>query len=190
VALPLARLVDAAQPAADRAGAGTLLRRSAAGLAAIVVLLFAFSEIGAVYRQQHNPNFISTAADRAYMISAIDRVTRPGNCVLTDQVSYTVAADRFVSDVPGCSLEDDGIGADLALSHGRTPSSGAGNVPAVAAMWSDAFRHAQFVLLTGRSYKRVAWTPALHAYFNHHFRLVADDPERDDLYARTGPGPG
>jgi Glycosyltransferase family 87 len=189
VALPLSRLVDAAQPMADRAGAGNLLRWSAAGLAAIVVVLFAFSEIGAVYRQQHNPNFIATAADRAYMISAIDRVTRRGDCVLTDQVSYTVAADRFVSDVPGCSLEDDGIGADLALSHGRTPSSGAGNVPAVAAMWSDAFRHAQFVLLTGRSYKRVAWTPALLEYFHHHFRLVTSDPERDDLYVRTVPGP-
>lgn len=192
VALPLSRLADAAQPAADQAGAGSLLRWSAAGAAAIVVFLFAISEIGAVYRQQHSAAAMAVVTARAHMISAIDRLSRPGDCVLTDQVSYTVAADRFVSDVPGCSLVDDGIGADLALSHGRTPSSGAGSVPAVAAMWSDAFRHAQFVMLSGRSVKRVAWTPALTAYFHDHFRLVFTDSRHDpdQLYARTNPGPG
>ncbi len=188
VALPLSRLLGAAQPAADRAGAGDLLRWSAAGLAAIVVVLFAFAEVGAVYRQQHNSAFIATANDRAHMISVMERVIRPGSCVLTDQVSYTVAADRFINNVPGCSLEDDGIGADLALSHGRTPSSGAGNVPAVAAMWWSAFRHAQYVMLSGRSAKRVAWTPALHAYFTRNFHPVTDDQLKDELYARTTPG--
>jgi len=120
--------VETAQPRADRAGAGALLRWSATGLAAALVLLLAFSEIGTVHRQYHNNVFIV----RTSMVPAIDRVSRPGDCVLTDQVAYTILANRFLSDVPGCSLMDDPTGADLALSHGRTPSSGAGNVPAVA----------------------------------------------------------
>ena len=188
VALPSSRLVETAQPLAARAGIGDLLHWSTAGLAAVVVFLLAFSEIGAVYRHQYNGAVIAVADARAYMISAIDRVTRPGDCVLTDQVSYTIAADRFVSDVPGCSLMDDGIGTDLALSHGRTPSSGAGNVPAVAAVWWDAFRHAQFVVLSDRSFKRVAWAPGLMTYFHDNFRLLAHDQTHDALYARTASG--
>jgi hypothetical protein len=33
--------------------------------------------------------------------------------------------------------------------------------------------------------RRIAWTPALTAYFKDHFRLVLRDPGRDVLYART-----
>jgi hypothetical protein len=184
VGLAASRLVETAQPRADRAGAGALLRWSATGLAAVLVLLLAFSEISTVHRQYHNNVFIV----RTSMVPAIDRVSRPGDCVLTDQVAYTILANRFLSDVPGCSLMDDPTGADLALSHGRTPSSGAGNVPAVAAVWWDAFRHAQVVMLTSRSFKRVAWAPGLMTYFHDHFRLVAHYRTGDTLYVRTASG--
>jgi hypothetical protein len=184
VGLAASRLVETAQPRADRAGAGALLRWSATGLAAALVLLLAFSEIGTVHRQYHNNVFIV----RTSMVPAIDRVSRPGDCVLTDQVAYTILANRFLSDVPGCSLMDDPTGADLALSHGRTPSSGAGNVPAVAAVWWDAFRHARVVMLTSRSFKRVAWAPGLMTYFHDHFRLVAHYRTGDTLYVRTASG--
>jgi hypothetical protein len=184
VGLASSRLVETAQPLADRAEAGALLRWSAAGLAAAFVVLLAFSEIGAVHKAHHNRVFIA----RSSMLPVIDRVARPGDCVLTDQVSYTILANRFLSDVPGCSLMDDPTGADLALSHGRTPSSGAGNVPAVAAVWWDGFRHAQVVMLSSRSFKRVAWAPGLKTYFHDHFRLVARDPAQDALYVRTASG--
>ena len=184
VGLASSRLVETVQPLADRAGARTLLRWSAVGLAAALVFLLAFSEIGAVHRLHHDNVFIA----RSSMLPVIDRVTRPGDCVLTDQVSYTILANRFLSDVPGCSLMDDPTGADLALSRGRTPSSGAGNVPAVAAFWWDALRHAKVVMLSGRSFKRVAWAPGLKTYFHDHFRLVARDPAQDALYVRTASG--
>ena len=51
--------------------------------------------------------------------------------MLTDEVSYTIAADRFLSSVPGCSPVVDGVGTDLALGHGRNGVTGAGRVPAV-----------------------------------------------------------
>ena len=188
VALSWSTLVETVKPLAHRARTADLLRWLPVSLAAALVFLLAFSEIYAVYQQEHKGVAIAAANARANMVAAIDRVARPGDCVFTDQVSYTIAADRFVSDVPGCSLMDDGIGADLALSHGRTPSSGAGNVPAVAAMWWAGFRHAQVVMLSGRSYIRVAWAPGLMTYFHDHFRRVAHNRAGDALYVRTASG--
>ena len=176
IALPLARLLKAAQPVADKNGAGAALRWSAVAVAAILVTLFTVAQISAEYRQAHNRVVVGAAADRAQMVSTLQRVVPPGGCVLTDQVSYTIVADRFISTVPGCSTMDDPTGMDLALGHGLKPNTGAGNVPAVAAVWRDAFQHAQYVLLTGRSFKRVAWNASLHTYFNDNFRRVLAVP--------------
>ena len=110
--------------------------------------------------------------------ATIDRIIPPGACVLTDQVSVTLAANRFVSDVPGCPQMVDSVGTDLALSNGLKPFTGAGNVPAVAASWNQAFSHAQYVILTATNCRRVAWTPALRAYLNDHFVKVYRSPRK------------
>lgn len=96
----------------------------------------------------------------------------PGSCVLTDQASLTIAIDRFVSTVPGCSLMVDSVGTDYALSDGHNAASGAGSNPAVRAAWATAFAHAQFVWLSGLNARRIPWTPALTAYFKTNFRPV------------------
>ena len=87
----------------------------------------------------------------AAALAAVRRIVPPGACVLTDQVSYTIAADRFYSTTPGCSLLVDSIGTDYALGHGRDASSGAADYPAVEASWRTAFDHAQYVWLSGSS---------------------------------------
>ncbi len=123
----------------------------------------------------------------AAALAAVRRIVPPGACVLTDQVSYTIAADRFYSTVPGCSLLVDSIGTDYALGHGRDASSGAARYPAVDAVWRNAFAHAQYVWLSLRfNQRRIAWTPALRSYFHHHFHRVLRDGTDDELYARTG----
>jgi hypothetical protein len=116
--------------------------------------------------------------------SAADRIIPPGACVLTDHVSLTILANRFYSDVPGCPQLVNGVGTDLALSHGRRPSDGAGYVPAVAAVWRQAFSHAQFVLLSHNNEGRVAWTPALRAYFAANFVELKSPWKRVTLYKR------
>ena len=187
VALPLARLLQAAQARADKSGTGDVLRWSAAGLAALVIAVFALGEVSAEYHQAHNPAVVGAAADRARMVSALERDVPSGGCVLTDQVSYTIVANRFISTVPGCSTMDDPTGMDLALGHGLKAGTGAGRVPAVAAVWRDAFQHAQFILLSGRSYKRVAWSQSLRTYFHDNFlRMLASDPTGDRLFVRNG----
>ena len=117
---------------------------------------------------------------------AIERRIPPGACVLTDQVSMTILANRFYSDVPGCPQMVNSIGTDLALSHGRTPSHGAGSVPAVAAAWQEAFSHAQYVVLSTKNVGRIAWNPGLKAYFGANFVQLKCPWKRATLYQRRG----
>jgi hypothetical protein len=106
--------------------------------------------------------------------------------VLADNVAYTITTNRFLSDVPGCPAIDDGTGANYALSDGRSALTGAGRVPAVAAMWRSAFSRAQYVWLTGLNHRRIAWNPALTAYFKANFARVADHTRGLRLYVRKG----
>jgi hypothetical protein len=116
-------------------------------------------------------------------IAQAKRIIPAGACVATDQASYTIAINRFVSSVPGCSLMIDGVGTDYALSNGRNGETGAGSSPAVEAAWMAEFRHASYAWLTTQEYRRIPWTPQLTAYFQSHFVPLTEGP--DWLYVRT-----
>jgi hypothetical protein len=118
-------------------------------------------------------------------IAAAKRLIPAGACVATDQVSYTIAIDRFSSTVPGCSLMIDGVGTDYALSNGRNGQTGASSSPAVQAAWMSAFRSAKYAWLTTEAYRRISWTPQLIAYFDSHFVSLMTWG-RDRLYVRAG----
>jgi hypothetical protein len=177
VALPVARLA-AAWP---RPAWGGSPLRIALGLAVVLVAAMTVSQ--AIHE--------ATARASLNPAAAIDKVIPPGACVLTDQVSFTIAADRFFSDRPGCPQVVDGLGTDLALSGGKNGVDGAGQVPAVRAVWSQALRAAQYVLLSSQldstEARRIAWTPSLRAYFFQHFRLVRGVGVPPNLYQRAGP---
>lgn len=116
----------------------------------------------------------------------MQRIVPAGACVFSDQASFLIVGNRLTSSVPGCSRMIDGLGTDLALSGGLKPSTGAGEVPAVAAIWRDGFTHAQYLWLTTRSGRRIPWTPSLRAYVRDHFVQVLRDARGDKLYARRG----
>lgn len=112
---------------------------------------------------------------------AIERRIPTGACVLTDDPALTIAADRYLSNLPACSPMVDPVGTDYALANGRNASAGAGRVTAVRAAWLAAFRHAQYVWLDcgppraarcGFTNRRVPWTPSIFAYFSEHFALA------------------
>ena len=65
-------------------------------------------------------------------------------------------------------------------------SDGAGYVPAVAAVWREAFSHAQLVLLSHNDAGRIAWTPALKAYFAANFVQLHSPWHHVTLYKRKG----
>jgi len=168
----------AGRPPPSRSRAGQLLLGSATGLAAAGIIVGGWSQA----------SFESTLEPDApvAMIAIGRQIIPPGACVLADNVAYTVVTNRFISNVPGCPTIDDGTGANYALSNGRSTATGAGSVPAVAAMWRSAFQHAQYVWLTGLNHRRIAWTPALTAYFDANFVHVANHTRDLRLYVRKG----
>ena len=110
------------------------------------------------------------------IIDQAERVIPPGACVLADQASYAIAANRFGSSRPGCVPMVDGVGSDYSLSQGRNAASGAQYVPAVRALWLSALRGADYVWLSPLSYKRIPWTAReITDYFDQHLcpRLAA-----------------
>jgi Glycosyltransferase family 87 len=173
IALPLARVLGS-PPLAGARARPVLLRRGAAVLAAVTIAAFAVLQGLA---ESH-----LAAAIPATEISAAERMVPPGACVVTDQVSYTIAINRFTSDVPGCSVMVDGVGSDYALSGGHNALNGAGRVPAVEQLWMSAFRSAQYLWITASSAPRIPWTPRLRAYFLANFVPLTEGP--DWLYIR------
>jgi Glycosyltransferase family 87 len=177
IALPLSRLGPAAGPVAgDPAGAGRLATPAVAvaGLAILIVSAVQFGQEAAL-----RPGLPQAA------VAAAERIIPPGACVLADQVSYTIAADRFISSVPGCPAMVDSVGTDYSLSGGRNAETGAARSPAVRAAWLAALRPAQYVWLSSLAAKRVPWgAPQVTSYFKRNFVPVPGGPH--GLYVRRG----
>jgi alpha-1,2-mannosyltransferase len=179
IALTASRLLDAVRSPAGRPQDRRWLPWAAVGLAGLVIVVFAVI-------QGHAESTLTPRVGPRY-VAAVRRTIPPGACVLTDQASFTIAANRFFSDVPGCSQMIDPLAVDYALSSGRDALNGAGYFPAVAAVMRQAFEHAQYVWLSGvYNLRRIAWTPALEAYFHHNFVRVLADNKGDALYVRRG----
>ena len=186
IALPLSRLVAGIRPTAQArqhaapAQAGPGLARFGlvlAGLAVIVAGAVASAPTGSLSKSRRASPIV------------VGRLVPAGACVATDQASFLLLANRFTSDVPGCTAMVDGLGTDLALSGGRRPANGAGNVPAVAAAWNHAFGHAGYVLLSDKSGLRIPWTPQLKGYLHQNFKRMLHGYGYT-LYKRTAPGAG
>jgi alpha-1,2-mannosyltransferase len=166
VGLPVARLAAALPAAAGQRSPGLRPETAIAGIAVLALLVMAIV-------QGYSESTLKAADDPTYAPAAIPA----GACVLTDQVSFTIAADRFTSSAAGCPQIVDGDGTDLALSEGHNGASGASHNAAVRNIWDSAFRKAQYVWLSNSFYdktvaRRIAWTPWLRNYFSTHFQLV------------------
>jgi hypothetical protein len=99
----------------------------------------------------------------------------PGNaCVVTDEVSLTIATDRFANLPPGCPDIIDALASTLVLSNGVSVQGGASHIPQVVATWQDWLSKAQYVWLSPShgSQRRIPWTPQLSAWFNANFKAV------------------
>jgi hypothetical protein len=153
---------------------------AATGLAAAGLIGFTALQAGT------ESNYGFWANETMIASGQLDRIVPQGACVASDQSAYLLVADRFSSDVPGCSQLIDGLGTDLALSGGLKPHTGAGRVPAVASVWRGAFQHAGYLWLTFHAARRVAWTPGLRGYVAGNFVRVLRDTRGDQLYVRKG----
>lgn len=194
VGLPVARFVDALRahrardPARPRRPAARLVVRYAAPAAIVAVLVMGVAQFG--FESSLLPPLAPTTPGlTSDVVSVAGDVVPPGSCVLTDQASYTIAANRFVSSRPGCVPMVDGVGSDYSLSRGRSAATGAQRVPAVRALWMSALRGAQYVWLSPLSYKRIPWAAReISVYFDQNFVPVPHGPF--GLYMRKGQRPG
>lgn len=171
-AVPAGAVADGAGPAPRRRRLGRLggLATTRTALWTTALLLAVFTAAQAEYESTMTP------AVSAASLATARHLIKPGACVVADQISYTMAVDRFVSSNPRCSLMVDGVGTDYALSTGHNGVTGAEASPKVRAIWMSAFRAAQYVWLTGMSGRRIPWTPQLSGYFISHFRALTEGP--------------
>jgi hypothetical protein len=192
IALPAAGLVAAGRGSRPRERHGSLARAAwpatplawaVTALAAVILVVFTIFQV----RGEGQLKVIVAPAG-PQSIAAFAREIPPGSCVATDEVSLLILADRFITRVPGCSAMVDGTGTDLALSDGKTPGTGAGRNPAVAAAWRQEFAHARYAWLSPLDSRRIAWSPALLNYFASHFVPIMSDARGDTLYRRQRSG--
>jgi len=186
LALPVSRLLYGAEPGEGvavswpRTSGPQAARRLGMAIAGVTVVALAVVTL-IQFRYESLPN-----PALGQIPVAINRLIPPGACVLTDTVAVTLAADRFESDDPRCPQIVDGVGTTLALSYGLKPRTGAGNVPAVNAVWNQAFGHAQYVLLTPSSDRRIPWTTDLDDYLANHFTRIYKSHRGLIVYERKG----
>jgi Glycosyltransferase family 87 len=184
IALPVSRLVTAARSPGTRPAGPRSLTRPAVAVAGVAVIIMGVVQCGAEATSRP-PLSPRTAGVPQIDVAAARRIIPPGACVLADQVSNAIAADRFISQVPGCSLMVDGVGTDYSLSAGRNAATGAGNSPAVRAAWLAALGPAQYVWLSPLARKRIPLAaPQVASYFYRHFVPVPGGTV--GLYVRKG----
>jgi hypothetical protein len=155
----LACLITGGEPRARAA-------RRVVGAAVAVVIL----AVAAVEARELAPAHVPASPASASALVPV------GSCLVADQVSFAIAANRFAAPSPGCPDVIDSLAVTLALSGGVSPQGGAGQAPRVVAGWEAIFGKAHYVWLSGGVAARIPWTPALRSWFAAHFRLLAAYP--------------
>jgi alpha-1,2-mannosyltransferase len=152
-----------------------LARRVVAAAVAAVIVLIAASEARDLAPASQPPS-----------PAAVARLVPPGSCLVADQVSFAIAADRLSAPGNGCPDVIDSLAVTLSLSGGVSPQGGAGRSAATVAGWTAIFGAARYVWLQGGSPARIPWTPDLQAWFSAHFRLIGSFPGygQSRLYVR------
>ncbi len=160
------------------AGRTALWRTIVIRTAAVLIVLVAALQIREMYPMRQ-----PTAQAMAHLIPN-------GACVVTDEVSLTIAADRFTDLPPGCPDIIDALAATLVLSNGVSVQDGASQLPQVVATWQGYLSKAQYVWLSPShgSRRRIPWTPALSAWFNANFTQISSANAVGTLYEHVSSG--
>ena len=143
---------------------------------AVLIVLIAALQVRETFPLQQ-----TTAESRAFLIPA-------GSCLVTDEASLAIAADRFDGRPPGCPDIVDALAATLVLSNGVSIQGGANDMPQVVAAWQSWLGKANYVWLSPNNARRIPWTPTLTAWFDAHFTKLGEySGVTGQLYARTTP---
>jgi hypothetical protein len=157
------------------AGPARLARRVVAAAVAVVICAVAAVEARELAAQHVQVSPANVSA-----------LVPAGSCLVADQVSFAIAANRFTAPSANCPDILDSLAATLALSGGTSPRGGAGQAPGVIAGWEAIFSKAQYAWISAGAPDRIPWTGAFAAWFAAHFRPLAAYPHYGDsvLYVR------
>jgi hypothetical protein len=115
-----------------------------------------------------------------------EAVIPAGSCVVTDQISLTIAANRFIATRPGCPDVLDSLAETLVLSNGVSIQGGAAKHPDVVAAWQSILGKADYVWLSPNNWRRIPWTGQLSTWFNAHFVELPASHSLGRVYKRIG----
>jgi len=110
-----------------------------------------------------------------------------GSCVVTDEISLAIAANRFTARQPGCPDVIDALAATLVRTNGVSVQGGAARLPHVVAAWQSILGRAQYVWLSPTNERRIPWTPGLTAWFAAHFQKLPVRHGLGTVYKRVRP---
>ncbi|HXL92607.1 MAG TPA: hypothetical protein VN969_27040 [Streptosporangiaceae bacterium] len=96
----------------------------------------------------------------------------PGACVVSDQVSLLISANRFTASKPGCPVVIDALATTLILTHGTSIQGGANSDHAAVAQWRKILDSAQYVWLSPNHWRRIPWPPYEARWFREHFKQI------------------
>ena len=119
---------------------------------------------------------------------AVARQIPARSCLVTDDASLAIGANRFADLPPGCPDIVDALAATLVLSNGVSVQGGADHMPQVVATWRSWLGKADYVWIYSArlSRHRIPWTPALYAWFHANFtKLRKLGPGTGQLYVRN-----
>jgi hypothetical protein len=142
---------------------------------AVVIVLVAVVQIRELYPTRHSG------------AEAVAHEIPPGACLVTDEVSLSIAADRFANLPSGCPDIIDSLADTLVLTNGVSVYGGALNMPAVVGQWQTWFSKADYVWLSPDrgSRRRIPWTDGLSAWFNANFvKIGVSSAATGQLYRR------
>jgi hypothetical protein len=127
---------------------------------------------------------------RAQTVYRDSAVIPAGSCVVTDEASMAISANRFTAARPGCPNVLDGLAQTLVLSGGVSVQGGAARVPHAVAGWQSIMSRAHYVWLSPYNARRIPWTHALRSWFAAHFRRLHTPHGHGSLgrlYVRVAP---
>jgi alpha-1,2-mannosyltransferase len=151
------------------------LRQVAGGAFAAVVLGTAALQVSTV------------AALSVPSSTAAGRVIPDGACVVTDETSLLISANRFAAAPPGCPDIIDSLATTLVLSHGVSIQAGAARSARLVSAWQSFLSRAEYVWLSDGNTRRIPWTPELSSWFGEHFRPAGPYvPGTGQLFVRVG----
>ncbi|HEY1699555.1 MAG TPA: hypothetical protein VGG75_07570 [Trebonia sp.] len=166
----------AGEASAGRAGSAAAavhrFRRGVAGFVGLAVLLLAIFEAS---------ELSSLAAPDIYPDQA---VIPAGACVVTDQVSMAISANRFITTRADCPDVLDSLGETLVLSNGVSDQGGAQDLPEVVDAWKSILGRAGYVWLSPNNWRRIPWTADLQAWFDANFTRVYVHGGYGEVYRR------